>query len=166
MRIATTDTHDPPQRPRLLSLRWIAVAATILLVAAGCGDDGDDDTTAAADAEAGDEMTIRIEEPADGAEVGTPFDLELDASVPIGAPETGRHHVHVFYDGDTDSSDYDVVVHTTHTVDRSLEPGEHDIVAVIAEANHSLTDARNDITVTVGDGAPDAGTETDMDDGY
>ena len=47
------------------------------------------------------------------------------------------------------------------TVTRLLEPGEHTIEAVIANADHSLTDARTSITVNVtGSAAGGTGTAT------
>lgn len=134
----------------------VAVAASLVLVAAGCGDD--DDTTSAGSGSgsgggSGDEMTVSVTTPADGAEVGSSFDVEVDPSVDIGEPDTGLHHVHLYYDGNTQDGEYDLVYDPTFTVDRDLEPGEHTIEAVIANADHSLTDARDEVTVTVGDGA-------------
>ena len=70
----------------------------------------------------------------------------------IGEPDTGLHHVHLYYDGNTADGEYDLVYEPRFTVDR-LDPGEHTIEAVIANADHSLTDARTEITVTVGDAA-------------
>jgi hypothetical protein len=161
----TSGTHRRTRRPALVGM---AMATTMLLVAAGCG--GDDDTTAAGSAGGtGGDLTISVAEPTDGAEVGTPFDLTVETSVPIGEPDTGRHHVHLYYDGNTQDGEYDLVYDPTFTVDRALDPGEHTIEAVIANADHSLTDARQEIAVTVGDGATGAGdadddTDSDPDD--
>jgi hypothetical protein len=149
------------------------VAAALVLVAAGCGDDGDDSTTTGAGGESGDDMTISVSEPADGAEVDTPFDLALDTGVELGEPDTGLHHVHIYYDGDTDEGDYDLVYGPAFTVERPLDPGEHTVEAVIANADHSLTDARDEITISVGGagaGTPgttdDSDATTNDDDGY
>jgi hypothetical protein len=162
----TADTNPIRLRPRRAATGAAAVAAALLLVAAGCGDD-DDDTSAGAGAGSGsdDEMTITLSEPADGTEIGSPFDVEVDTTVDIGEPDTGLHHVHLYYDGNTQEGEYDVVYEPTFTVERALDPGEHTIEAVIANADHSLTDARDEATVAVGDagtggGGPDA-TETD-----
>lgn len=139
----------------------IAVAA-LVLIAAGCGDD--DDTTSAG-AGSGDRSdggtTISVTEPADDAEVGTPFDVEVDTSVEVGEPDTGLHHVHLYYDGSTQEGDYDVVYEPTFTVERDLSPGEHTIEAVVANADHSLTDARDEVTVTVSDAASGSGGDDD-----
>jgi hypothetical protein len=75
--------------------------------------------------------------------------------------------VHLYYDGNTADGEYDIVYGTTATVDR-LDSGEHTIEAVIANADHSTTDARDEITVTVGGesgGSGDATTTTTDDSG-
>ena len=161
----TADTNQGRCRRRRASRPAIAVAAALVLVAAGCGDDDDDTTSAGAGS--GDrsdgEMTISVTEPADAAEVGTPFDVEVDTSVEVGEPDTGLHHVHLYYDGNTQEGDYDVVYEPTFTVDRDLDRGEHTIEAVIANADHSLTDARDEVTVTVSDAASGTGSGDDDD---
>jgi hypothetical protein len=131
-------------------------------VLAACGDDGDDATTAgAADAGGGgDELSIDLVQPADGDEVGDTFDVEVDTGVELGEPDTGLHHVHLYYDGETADGEYDLVYGTTFTVERDLGAGEHTVEAVIANADHSLTDARDEVTVTVGDGAAPAGDDS------
>ena len=48
----------------------------------------------------------------------------------------------------------------TTAVERDLGAGEHTVEAVIANADHSLTDARDEVTVTVGDGATPAGDDS------
>ena len=155
----TTTANTDPVRPRQRALGAMAVAATMVLVVAGCGDD-DDTTSAGAGSGSGDEMTISVTQPTDDAEVGSPFDVEVDTSVDIGEPDTGLHHVHLYYDGRSDdSADYDIVYGTSFTVERDLDPGEHTIEAVIANADHSLTDARDQLTVTVGEGSGGTGTD-------
>jgi hypothetical protein len=165
-----TDSNRGRARPRRILRTGRAVAAATILLAAGCGDD--DDTTAAGSGGGGGggggDMTVDIVEPGDGAEVGAEFDVEVDTSVDIGEPDTGLHHVHLYYDGNTADGGYDLVYEPRFTVDR-LDPGEHTIEAVIANADHSLTDARTEITVTVGDAAGGgSGTTTDAttDSGY
>jgi hypothetical protein len=161
----TTDSSGPRARPRRILRTGLAVAAAAILLAAGCGDD-DDDTTAAGSGSGGEggggDMTVDIVEPGDGSEVGAEFDLEVDTSVDIGEPDTGLHHVHLYYDGNQSDGEYDIVysVDEPWTVDRDLPPGEHTIEAFIANADHSLTDASDEITVMVGEGAGGGGTDT------
>lgn len=146
-------------RPRRAAYVGAAVAAVALLVAAACGDD--DDSTAAG-AAGGNGPTIDITAPADGDEVGRSFEVKVDSNESLGEPDTGRHHIHLYYDGNTQEGEYDVVYGDSATVD-SLDPGEHTIEAVIANADHSLTDARDEITVTVSDDATGTGGGTDGD---
>jgi hypothetical protein len=147
--------HDTPARPsrtprRLLAA--VALAASLALVAAACG--GDDDS-AGASADGGPAVTITS--PADGAQVGQSFDVVMDLGFEIGEPDTGRQHIHLHYDG---SPDYDIVYEDTHTV-TSLDAGEHSIVAVVANADHSETDARSkEVTVQVGDDGTTGGGPT------
>jgi hypothetical protein len=54
------------------------------------------------------------------------------------------------------------------SVEQELDAGEHTVEAVIANADHSLTDASDEITVMVGEGAGAGGdtTTTSSDDPY
>jgi hypothetical protein len=148
--------------------------AALALLTAACS--GDDDDTVAGDPAAetgggsdsgggggGDgDLTISIADPADGATVDPGFQVEVDPSVDVGEPDTGLHHVHLYYDGNQSDGEYDIVysVDEPWTVDRDLPPGEHTIEAFIANADHSLTDASDEITVMVGEGAGGGGTDT------
>jgi hypothetical protein len=98
-------------------------------------------------------MAIDVTVPSDGAQVGGSFDVEVNASVPFGEPDTGRHHLHVYFDGNTTEGDYLIIYDDGPFTVTDLGPGEHTIEARIANADHSLTDARDEITVTVGEGA-------------
>jgi hypothetical protein len=167
----TTAASRRHPRRRLVALG--AALAALALLAAACS--GDDDDTVAGDPAAegsggsdsgsggGDgDMTISIADPADGATVEPGFQVEVDPSVDVGEPDTGLHHVHLYYDGNQSDGEYDIVysVDEPWTVDRDLSPGEHTIEAVIANADHSLTDASAEVTVTVGEGAGGGGTDT------
>jgi hypothetical protein len=147
----TRRTHSTTSRRRLAP---VALLATLALTALACSDD--DTATTGAGSGSGGDMTISIADPAEDAQVGGSFDVTVDSSVPLGEPDTGRHHVHLYYDGNTAEGDYDIVYGTTATVDR-LDAGEHTIEAVIANPDHSTTDARDEITVTVGDEAGTSG---------
>jgi hypothetical protein len=162
------------RRTRSRARRGRAAAAglsALALLLAACGDDDDATTAGASDAGGGgggDELSIDLAQPADGDEVGDTFDVELDSSVELGEPDTGLHHVHLYYDGKTADGEYDLVYDTSFTVERDLGEGEHTVEAVIANADHSLTDARDEVTVTVGAAAggddTDEGTDDSQDD--
>jgi hypothetical protein len=133
--------HSATQRPRFAT---IAALIGIVLVACSPGvGPGDGD------------MSLSISSPTDGADVSVPFEIELESNVPLGAPETGGQHAHLYFDSDTNSEDYDMVYGTTAEVTRQLAPGEHTITASLRNADHSDAGASQQITVTVlaGDGA-------------
>ncbi|HYZ99100.1 MAG TPA: Ig-like domain-containing protein, partial [Acidimicrobiales bacterium] len=159
-----------------------AALAALALVGAACSDDGDD-TVAGEPTQEGDageggaeegaedgEMTISITAPGDGDTVEPGFDVQVEPTVDVGEPDTGLHHVHLYYDGNTSDGEYDIVYSADEpwTVEQDLDPGEHTVEAVIANADHSLTDASDEITVTVGEGAGAGGdtTTTSSDDPY
>jgi hypothetical protein len=125
-----------------------ALLAAIALLAAACG--GGSEAGAAGDA------SVSIAQPADGAQVALPLKLELSSGVELGSPETGKHHVHVFYDGNED--DYEVVNGTSYLV-RELPGGEHTIHASLRNADHSAAGAEDSVTVTVTGGAESTGGE-------
>jgi hypothetical protein len=147
------------RRHRTLGLGALGLATTGLLLLAACGDDG----ASASDGP----LSVEIVSPDDGATVGSSFEMDLDPSVPVGEPDTGRHHIHVYYDGNTAEGEYSIVYGTTLTVD-GLSPGEHTLEAAIANADHSLTDASDEITLVVGEGGSvsEAPSEAPSDLGY
>ena len=98
-----------------------------------------------------DSLRLGIALPADNAQVTSPFKVQLDSGVPLGAPETGEHHVHPYYDTPTPTGDYDLVYGNTAEV-TALSPGTHTILASLRNANHSDAGPRAMITVTVGSG--------------
>ena len=172
---ATTAVSRHHRRRRFVVLG--AVLAVLALFAAACSGDDDDDTVAGdPGAESGGgsdsgggggDLTISIADPTDGATVEPGFQVEVDPSVDIGEPDTGLHHVHLYYDGNQSDGEYDIVYSADEpwTVDRDLGPGEHTIEAFIANADHSLTDATDEVTVMVGEGAGGGGTTTTASDG-
>jgi hypothetical protein len=152
-------------------LTALALVVPLTLAATACGDDDDSTTTGQSGNGGGDsEMTVDIASPSDADDVEVPFDVQVDSSVELGDTDTGLHHVHLYYDGRSDDqADYDVVYDDSFTVERDLGEGEHTVEAVIANADHSLTDASAEITVNVtgeGAGAGDGGSDTTDPYGY
>jgi hypothetical protein len=94
--------------------------------------------------------TIGFASPTNGSTVSIPFDVQLVASVPLGAPETGNMHAHLYFDSSTDAADYDIVYGTIWQVTRQLSPGEHTIIVALANPDHSLAGPTREIRVTVG----------------
>jgi hypothetical protein len=139
----------PGPRPRLLLIGAVALLAAACGGGGGLGGDGTGG--------GGEGMTIGIATPADGADVTQPFTLKVTASVPLGDPETGRHHVHVWFDGQ--EADYRINYSDTFQVE-GLPAGEHVVTAALANADHSLAGPRSEVTVAVagGDGGQTATT--------
>ena len=133
---------------------WFGVVAVATLLAASCGEDSDSSSSGGSEGTepaAGAELSVSIDEPADGADVGAEFTVRMSPSVEVGNPDTGLHHLHLYYDGNTDDGEFDMVFGDTATV-TGLDPGEHVIEAVVVNPDHSPTDARAEIMVNVTEG--------------
>lgn len=150
----SNNTHRPAHPSRSSSrAAALAVISALALFATACGDDEGDDVAAS-----GGEPTVDVTSPTDGSQVGESFDVEFAINFPIGEPDTGRDHVHLYYDGNFDEGEYGIAYDETFTV-TGLSPGEHTLQAVVAHADHSITDARSEeIIVEVTD--DDSGSDT------
>jgi hypothetical protein len=140
---------------------WLFLLLAVALLAAACGSE-------ASVASGGDDgMEVSIDEPSDGAEVTTPFTVEVSSNEEIGPEDTGLHHVHVFFDGNDD--EYQVVTSESVEVE-DLAPGDHTIGVSLRNADHSPAGAEAEISVTVveGEGGGTGGSEDPdrTDDGY
>ena len=146
MKTPTTQTPTRPPRRRRLAL-VLAAPLAIALLAAACGGGGNSASAAPKN------PTVAITSPADNATVGKSFDVKLDINFAIGQPNTGRDHVHLYYDGNRETGKYGIAYGKTFTV-TGLTPGRHEIEAVVAHADHSTTSSHSKpITVTVSDSA-------------
>jgi hypothetical protein len=125
----------------------LAGVAIIALSAAACGG-GATSSGAGGGAAAG--ATISFASPSDGATVALPFQVDINASVPLADPSTGEHHAHIYFDTGTDAADYDIVYGNTWTVTRQLSPGQHTLILALANPDHSLAGPQQQITITVG----------------
>ncbi len=135
-------------------VRSIVAIAVIALATAACGSGSSDSAgTSAGEAE------VTITSPSDGDAVDVPFMLEWDSTVPLGPPDSGKDHVHVYVDGQT--NDYTVVGGNEFQVE-GLSPGEHTVEISLQHADHSPVGPKSEITVTVGGGA---GSQSPSSDG-
>jgi hypothetical protein len=144
----------------------VALALCVGLVASACAGYGSAASNPSA-AES-DAVTLNIAAPSDGAQVKSPFEVQLDSSVPLGAPESGQRHVHLYYDTPTPTGEYDLVYGNQAQV-TALTPGTHTILASLRNANHSDAGPRALITVTVDgavEGAPQTGSGNTPEDPY
>lgn len=145
------------RRPRL----WLAGLPVMALLAAACAG------VTSAGAGGSDSLSLRISSPMDGAQVSSPFTVELDANVPLDDPSTGKHHVHLCFDGAScdEETEYALVYSDTSDVS-DLSPGEHTIEASLRNADHTDAGPSDEITVTVvGGGGAEADSGTGSDGG-
>lgn len=105
----------------------------------------------------GGNLTIDVTSPTDGAQVSIPFSVTVQSNAPIGPPESGNHHAHLYFDTGIDSSSYDLVYSNTVQVTRPLSPGKHTIIAALANPDHSLVGPTKTFTVTVTGGGSGGG---------
>jgi hypothetical protein len=131
------------------SRRIAAVAVLALgLTLAACAPTTTSQTSQNPRAAAAQRLTLSIAAPADNAEVAAPFEVQLNSDVPLGAPETGEHHVHLYYDTPTPDGPYDLIYGDQAQV-ANLSPGTHTILASLRNANHTDAGPRAMITVNV-----------------
>jgi hypothetical protein len=128
-------------------IRYVLLLVIGLLGVAACGSAG------AKPSGGGPKLTITS--PSDGASVRLPINLSFTSSVPLGPPDSGMDHVHVFTDGHT--SDYTVVPTTAFQI-KDLSPGRHTIGVTLQHADHSSAGASAQVTVVVSGSGPGGGT--------
>jgi len=138
-----------------MTMKNLLSLASLLLLAAACGGDapsGDMDAGAAPEAATAEaQPTVRILEPAEGAMItGTSVTVRLDASgvsiVPAGDMTMGTGHHHLYLDADLTEPGVPVpsipgsIIHmgdasSAYTFE-GLTPGQHRIIAVVADGAH------------------------------
>jgi hypothetical protein len=125
---------------RALAGGAVAVLATGLLGACG-------NTEASGGSGTGsDSPSLTITSPSEGDTVGSTFTVKWDSNVDLGEPETGKDHVHVFVDGN--SNDYTVVGGDSFEV-TGLSDGKHTVDVTLQNADHSPAGAEDQVDVTV-----------------
>ena len=148
--------------PTELSLsRQVVLRVSVLLagvVLAGCGP-----LYAQPGAGTDSGATLSITEPGDDATVTQPFTLKVTSSEELGPTDSGKHHVHLSFDGNAD--DYTVEPDGEMIIDQ-LTPGRHTIKVTLQHADHSPAGAEDEIAVTVTGGAAPPTEQDQGSDGY
>jgi len=162
------------------SARLAAGAALSLLLLAGCGSGGgigggyggggdqggsgssggsssSSESSGSSGSGGGGGMTLKITSPDAGATVEVPFTVDLSSSVPLGPTDSGKHHVHVFFDGDDQQY---LVVEGDSVQVTDLPAGEHEIDASLRNADHSAAGVETHIDVTVGSAGSGSGSSS------
>jgi hypothetical protein len=111
------------------------------------------------------DLSLSIASPSDGASVSQPFTVKLDASVPLGDPSTGDHHVHLCFDGGSCDTEYTLTYGDSIEVS-GLSAGTHTIEASLRNADHSDAGPTDQITVTVKGGGTEGSSDTTGGHGY
>jgi hypothetical protein len=161
--------HPEPVDREYQSTTWIPCGwATLLrlgvvllapLILAACAN-------ASTEAAGGDDLSLQISSPSDGASVSEPFTIEVEASVPLDDPDTGEHHVHLCFDGQSCDQEYQLVYGNTFEIS-GLSAGEHTIEASLRNADHSAAGPTDSITVTITSGGMhESSSPSDSQSGY
>jgi hypothetical protein len=128
-------------------IRYVLLLVVGMLAVAACGSAGANSS--------GGGPKLTITSPSDGATVQLPINLTFTSNVPLGPPDSGMDHVHVFTDGHT--GDYTVVPTTTFQI-KDLSPGRHTIGVTLQHADHSPAGASAQVTVVVSGAGSGGGT--------
>jgi hypothetical protein len=116
---------------------FLALVLAVPLALAACDSDP---------ASAG-QLSVSLVSPANGATISAPFTVKLRSSVPLGPTDSGKHHVHIYFDDHAD--DYTIVESDTAQI-TSAPAGEHTLHASLRNANHSPAGAEATVKVMVG----------------
>jgi hypothetical protein len=83
--------------------------------------------------------------------------VRIATNVAIGPPDSGRQHIHLYWDGQRADGRYDIVYKKTFRK-KGLAPGVHRLDAVIANSDHSTTSTHEKLEVTVRNDAGQGGS--------
>jgi hypothetical protein len=121
----------------------VTVAAATTLTACGS------DSGAGAPSSSGGSMSLSIAEPASGASLAAPFNLKVNTNVDLGTTDTGKHHLHVYLDNN--SNDYLKVYSPSGGITTlpKLTPGQHVLHVSLRNADHSPAGAEAQVPITI-----------------
>jgi hypothetical protein len=120
-------------------MRMLAGLTTLALVAAlttGCNSEP--------------EQTVAITSPAPGTAVDVPFQVTVEASVPLGSPTDGLHHVHIWFGDELES--YLVVEENVVQINYAPD-GEHAMFVSLRKPDHSAAGAETSVQLVINGGS-------------
>ncbi len=127
--------------------------AALALVLAGCQSSSSGGSQRGGNSPSADQ-SVAFATPAAGAQVTSPVKVSFDvAGTEIGEPETGKMHLHVHVD---DQSEYKILYATQGEME--VPQGSHTLKAVLAQPNHSETSVTATQRVQVTGGGQSPGT--------
>lgn len=130
--------------------RAIRVAALVALAAGaltGCGDDRPDDF-------------IRVVSPTPDAVVSLPFEVTLEASVPLGPPGVEEHHAHIWFG---DAQDAFLVVESETVTVANAPMGQQEMHVSLHFADHTPVGPEATVRITISDEPAASSAETEYD---
>jgi hypothetical protein len=93
--------------------------------------------------------TVQITSPTEGEVVSLPFEATFEASVPLGSPDAGLHHLHVWFGNDVDA--YQVVEGNVATI--TLAPdGSQEMHVSLRNADHSDAGVETSMPIVISGG--------------
>jgi hypothetical protein len=96
------------------------------------------------------EENVQITTPAPGEVVTVPFQVTVEASVPLGASTEGLHHVHVWFGDDLES--YLVVEENVVQINYAPD-GEHAMFVSLRKPDHSAAGAETSVQLVINGGS-------------
>jgi hypothetical protein len=99
---------------------------------------------------------LSVVSPAAGATVGLPFTVRVQTGSPLGTTDTGRHHIHIWFDGHEDQ--YQISYTDTAQV-TDAPAGAHTMTVSLRNADHSDAGPRIDVPLTIGGAGSNATTD-------
>jgi hypothetical protein len=133
-----TNYFGPATVPMVMKLSPVAALALAAALTTAC------------DGEPGE--TVTITSPSEGDVVSLPFEITVEASVPLGTADTGLHHVHVWFGDDIDS--YFVVEGNSAEV-TGAPAGQQVMHASLRHADHTEAGAETAVSIVIGGGTSD-----------
>lgn len=103
--------------------------------------------TACGEDEFGEALTLIS--PATGDVVGLPFEVLINTSAPLGPPDEGLHHIHIWFGDDVAAQTIgeDRVIRINNAPD-----GQHDMHISLRHADHSAAGADITVRITISGG--------------
>jgi hypothetical protein len=143
------------------------LGALVLAGATACG--SDDGGNSASGSGGGGGMKLSVVSPSDGGTVKIPFTVKVNTNTSLGPTSSGKHHVHLYFDGH--DTKYEIVKGKTWKVPADsaglsgVKSGMHTMEVSLRNADHSPAGAEAKIKVMVqgagGGGAAPSSSSTD-----
>jgi hypothetical protein len=93
--------------------------------------------------------TLTITSPGEGDVVNLPFEITIEASVPLGTSDAGLHHAHVWFGDDPEAY---LVVEGNSAEITSAPDGAQIMYASLRNADHSDAGAETTVTIIISGG--------------